>query len=73
MKLEDAQRQLKAWEDASLALSTGKSYTMGNRTLLRSDITEVLKAIQFFTVEVEKAKRNLRVNNRVFRIVPRDY
>ena len=43
--LSEAQAQLAAWEAASLATATGKSYSIGDRQLTRNNADEIMKMI----------------------------
>jgi hypothetical protein len=52
--LADAQAQLAAWEAASLALASNKSYTIGGRTLTRANSDEVIKMISYWERKVDK-------------------
>lgn len=42
-----------AWKKAYLAASTGKSYTIGNRTLTRYDLPEIRKQLDFLEGELD--------------------
>ena len=41
--LAEAQAQLAAWEAASLATASGKSYSIADRQLTRNDADEIVK------------------------------
>lgn len=68
--LEVAQRHLDAWLAAELALSTGKSYTIGPRSLTRANLDDVMKQIRYWQAQVDVAKGNRR--SRMRRYVPID-
>ena len=53
----EAQTHLDAWVAADTAISTGKAYTIGNRSLTRSDAAEVTRQITFWqrTVKTQAA------------------
>ncbi len=53
MTLAEAQTQLAAWEAASLALATGRSYSIGDRQLTRNDAGEVREMMTFFQRKVD--------------------
>ena len=48
MDLATAQTHLDAWLAADTAISTGKSYTIGNRALTRADALEVRNQITYW-------------------------
>ena len=48
MNQSEAQTHLDAWIAADTAISTGKAYTIGNRSLTRSDAAEVVKQITYW-------------------------
>ncbi len=52
--LSEATAQLAAWEAASLALATGKSYSIGDRQLSRANADEVRDMMNFWRGEVER-------------------
>jgi len=43
--LAEATAQLAAWEAASLATATGKSYAIGDRSLTRNNAEEIVRMI----------------------------
>lgn len=53
-----AQTHLDAWEAASLAIATGKQYTIGNRQLTRSDAEEVRSMITYWARVVSTFQSN---------------
>ena len=52
--LAEAKAQLSAWQDASLALATGQSYSLGGRSLTRSNAMEVQQMITYWTRQVRE-------------------
>jgi hypothetical protein len=63
--------ELAAWRAAYSALSGGaQSYSIGNRTLTRTDATTVLERIDYLERKILKLERNGAI--RVQRVVPRD-
>ncbi|RAV18820.1 DUF6148 family protein [Paenibacillus contaminans] len=74
--LEVAQKHLNAWLAAELALSTGKEYRIGTRSLTRVDLTDVMTQIRYWQKQVDDAQRDLQglgKRKRVRRYVPIDY
>lgn len=69
--LDQAQAQLSAWLAASLAVSTGQSYNIGTRQLVRANITEINKQIIYWENQVSKLQSG-RQGARVMSVVPRD-
>lgn len=59
--LSEAQAQLAAWEAASLALASSKSYSIevdgSSRTLTRSDAAEVTRMLAYWRAEVARLGR----------------
>lgn len=51
-----AQTHLDAWLAADLAIATGKSYSIGDRTLTRQDAAEVRRQISYWQGVVNKLK-----------------
>jgi len=47
--IAEAQAELETWKKAKHAAATGKSYTIGTRTLSRYDLAEINREIAFFT------------------------
>lgn len=72
--LETAKTHLEAWLQAELAVSTGQSYKIGTRQLIRADLAEIRQQIRYWQKEVSRleAKANGRGTRRVIRAVPRD-
>jgi outer membrane PBP1 activator LpoA protein len=73
--LEVAQQHLDSWLAAELALSTGQSYTIGNRSLTRANVKEVMDQIRYWSVQVAACKREelgLPAKRRVRRYLPLD-
>ncbi len=58
MTKAEAQTHLDAWLAADTALASGKNYTIGNRTLTRSDIAEVQRALTYWQRAVNTADAN---------------
>lgn len=67
--LERAKIHLKAWLDAEIAVSTGQSYTVGDKSLTRANLSEIRQSIQFWRKEVNKLSGSGR---RSRRFIPRD-
>lgn len=47
-------RLIDAWKAAYLAASTGKSYTIGSRTLTRYDLNEIERTLDRLSAELDK-------------------
>ena len=45
--------QIQAWYDASLAVSTGQSYSYGGRTLTRANVREIRDNLKYWTQQRE--------------------
>jgi hypothetical protein len=52
--LEQAQSQLQAWLDASLAVSKKQSYRIGGRQLEYADAAEVTRMIDYWQNQVDR-------------------
>lgn len=52
--LEQAQQQLDAFLAASIAVSKGQEYAIGDRSLKRADLTEINAAIAMWQSQVER-------------------
>ena len=54
----DAQTRLQLWLDAEEAISKGQAYAIGDRSLTRANLTEVIERIGFYqrTVDGFRAK-----------------
>jgi hypothetical protein len=48
MTKTEAEEQLAAWQAASLAVSKGQSYSIGNRSLSRVDVSEIRNMITYW-------------------------
>ncbi|MDA5559182.1 DUF6148 family protein [Exiguobacterium sp. MMG028] len=70
MTLQRAKTHLEAWYQADLAVSTGKSYTIGSRSLTRADMDDIRQQIKYWEGRV--AALSTKPRRRAKRIVPRD-
>ncbi|OPY15232.1 MAG: hypothetical protein A4E66_00151 [Syntrophus sp. PtaB.Bin001] len=52
--LEQAEAQLAVWIAANTAVSSNQSYTIGNRSLTRTNSSEILKNIEFWDAKVKE-------------------
>ncbi len=52
--IAQAQAQLDAWLNASLKVSQGQEYTIGNRTLKRADLAEINSSINMWQTQVTR-------------------
>lgn len=48
MTLEEARAMYKLWSDAEIALASAKSYTIGSRSLTRSDMGTILERKKYY-------------------------
>lgn len=71
--LDEARSNLKLWLDAERAAATGKSYTIGNRSLTRADLEDIADRIKFWRAEVARLEAGRGEGMRVLRVVPRDF
>jgi hypothetical protein len=58
--LAQAEAQLAAWIDASTAVATGQSYTIGGRSLTRANAAEIRESISFWDEKVQSLTRGGR-------------
>lgn len=75
---EMAEKHLKAWLDAELAVTTGQSYSIGSRQLTRVNISEIRKQIEYWKnelVKLEMRENGKKINSsrRIQGIIPRDF
>lgn len=49
---EELQTHIKAYKEALLNCSQGKSYSVGSRSLTRSDIPEILRTLEYYQAEL---------------------
>lgn len=72
---ETAQTHLDSWLAADLAISTGQSYTIANRSLTRADIKDVHAMIKYWRSHLNaaiRAENGQRAPSRIRRYVPID-
>lgn len=51
---EELQKQIKEYKEALLACTSGKSYSIGSRSLTRSDMQEIKNMLDYFEGELNK-------------------
>lgn len=51
---EELNTQITAYKEALLICSQGKSYTIGSRSLTRSDMQEIKSMLDYFETELNK-------------------
>lgn len=51
---EELQTHIKAYKEALLSCSQGKSYSIGSRSLTRSDIPEIREMLGYYEEELNK-------------------
>lgn len=66
--LAQAEAQLSTWLAANTAVSSGQSYSIGNRSLTRVNSTEILKNIDFWDKKVQQLSRSGGV--RFYNVIP---
>lgn len=71
-RLAEAKEMRAAWVEAEKALTTGKSYQIGTRSLNRVDLSEVREAIQYWTNEIARIENLAVGRGRAYRVIPRD-
>lgn len=70
---ETAREMLQLWLDAERSVTAGKAYTIGTRSLTRSNVSEIAQRIKFWANELERLENGRGAGARVFRAVPRDW
>lgn len=70
--LNDAQEMLDLWLEAERAVTTGRSYKIGTRSLTRADVSDIASRVSFWRNEVERLENGQGRGARVLRAVPRD-
>ena len=60
--LAEAQAQVAAWREASLALAKGASYTLDGRSLTRANAAEVKQMLDYWTRLETQLRRAARPN-----------
>lgn len=51
---EELKTHITAYKEALLACASGKSYSIGSRSLTRSDIPEIIKTLKILEEELDK-------------------
>ncbi|OIB04817.1 hypothetical protein AK95_14460 [Paenibacillus sp. LC231] len=70
--LEEAQANLIMWKQAFAACSTGKQYTIANRSLTRQDADECMRWINYFSDLIMKLTPGANRRSRTKQFVPWD-
>jgi len=70
--LAEAQAHLAEWLLAESACASGQSYTIGSRSLTRSDLTDIAARIAFWRRECDRLAAGRAAGPRIQRAVPRD-
>lgn len=75
ISLDTAQRHLDQWLEAEAAVTTNQSYTVGNRSLTRANLSDIRRQIEYWEKKVKELeiKENGGRRNRMYSIVPRDW
>lgn len=55
--LAQAEEQLSTWMAANLAVASGQSYTIGNRSLTRANAAEIREQIVFWDNQIKRLSR----------------
>ena len=63
-----AETNLTAWVDASEAVASNQSYTIGDRTLTRANAQHIMSMVKFWNGEVQRLSRT---RNRTRYVVPK--
>lgn len=74
--LEVAKKHLEAWLEADLKTSEGQSYSIGSRSLTRTNASEIEKKIEYWSAkvsEIEARQRGVKSKRRVIGVIPRDF
>lgn len=61
---------LNIWLEAEEKIARGQSYTIGNRTLTRANLTEVSRMIELWSARLDKAE-NKSTGPRSYTVIPR--
>lgn len=70
--LPEAKGYLQVWVNASLAVATGQSYTIGRRALTRANLSEIKKMIDFWRSEIARLESGRPAGMKILRPIPRD-
>ena len=70
--LAEAQAHLAEWLLAESACASGQSYTIGSRSLTRSDLSDIAQRVAFWLREVNRLIAGRAAGPRIQRAVPRD-
>ena len=57
ISLKTAKEHLNAWLNAEMAVTTGQSYTIGDRQLTRASLAEIRKSIEYWSAKVNVIER----------------
>ena len=71
VKLENAKKMYAEYITAERAVLQGQSYSIGDRTLTRADLTKIQDGRAFWAAEIlsiEQGSRGIRIR----RVIPRD-
>ena len=71
ISLSQARYQLALWLAADAAVSTGQAYSIGDRSLTRTNAKEITEKIKFWRTEVDRLSSGSSAP-RVKRVIPRD-
>lgn len=74
LRKERAIKHYDIWLEAEMAVATSQSYTIGNRSLTRADLSEIRKQQEYWRREIDRldAIDQYGGRNRTYIAVPRD-
>lgn len=72
LSLDEATQLRAAYLAAQLAIASGKSYTIGTRTLTRADEAFIARKFAEYDQLVDSLKAGTGGGVRIFRVMPRD-
>jgi hypothetical protein len=72
LTLDEATALRTAYYQAQLAVASGKSYTIGTRTLTRADEQYIARKFAEYDQLVDSLKNGTGGGVRAFRVIPRD-
>lgn len=68
--LDIANERLDLWLEAEAKVAGGQSYTIGDRTMTRADLSEIRSQIRFWEGRVEQLERRQSNRSKTRQIVP---
>lgn len=68
---EELREQIAAWKQALLSASTGKSYTIGSRTLTAHDLPQIRQQLEWLHGQLSMLSEGCGAGPRFVRAMPR--